>query len=575
MAVSYVPYLLPGTRKSAAEPPDPSWTKISRQIDELQRLSRRERDEKWGTDWVRDMKDFHSLSYAQGASPSYRPRVCLPELQYLMMSEATDLTNDSPKVYISIDGKRDESREMAFASCWRSAMVNNRIFDAVLWSQYCNPSFLHVGFNPNSRSGKGMVWVDAIDPDSFDADPHAHNDKTWQWTVREHFMYIDEIRRWWPERAKFIRTAGTDDDDDMTGGYGVTPELPPGSLRIDAPEGFESQRKGPRLKVRYCWVNDYTRERVEEIAGKETADGFSLVVEPREKWKFPHGRMIIECNQVVLADGPNFVPKLPDDDFSTFPFIGIWSIPHLDSLYGVSPIRYGRSAQDLAERMYTQLFESMVRTNNAQHFIPEDSGIDIDAYGGLPGEVQVYRGDKVPEMKWPTPMPQHMVSVPELLLQKVDRYQGFTDSRQGQASAGNVSSDLFDASVFQSQTITRMKARMLSESIQRLAQMLFAFMVEFKTEPDTFYPSTGKEEACTWQPVPDGSTCELFLDKTSVMPMSSTELKKLVMALAKTPLALPKETTYEIMGIPNAKQVAEDSDKQQEVALLSKLKRPR
>lgn len=552
--------------------------KISLQMDQLQRASMKERDLKLGQNWTQDMKDFYSLNYSSNTpTPSYRPRVIFPELQYLMMSEATDLTNDMPRVYISINGKRDEKREKAFAGAWRNGMVNNRIFEAVLWSQFVNPSWLQIGFDSNARSGRGAPWVRSRDPETVYPDPVAKNDKDWGWVMFEDFMFLDEIRRMWPEKGQHIKAGPGYDDVPETEGssYGLSFELPPGPLRINAPDGFENSRKGPKKRIRYLFVRDYARERVEEIAGVESANGFDLVIRPEMKWRFPHGRFIAECDGVILADGPNFVPKLPEDDFGTFPIIGIWSLPHLDSIYGPPPIRYGRSAQDLAERMYTQLFENMIRLNNGQTFIPEDSGIDIDAYGGLPGEVQTYRGDKTPEIKWPGQIPQHMTQIPELLLAKVARYQGFSDSRQGNAGQGNISTDMFDASVFQSQTITRMKARMLAESMSRLCHMYFLFMARFKMTPDTFQPAlSDKGQKCEWNPVDIDDDCQLQLDESSVKPMSSTALKQLVLALSKTG-SLPNKFIFETLGLPGADELAEDAEKQQQLAALAKLKRPR
>lgn len=347
MSITYVaaPILLGTENKTIAFPGD---KKISKQLDQLVRMSQTEREQKQGPNHVEEMKGLHNLNYYPStATPSFRPRVILPEAQFLMMCEATDLTNDTPKTYISVDGKSDEQREKAFNAAWRLGMFNNRIFDAVLWSQYCNPSWLQMGYAPDARSGKGMVWLNAIDPSTIFPDPHAKNDRDWAYVVTERYFYVDEIRRMFPEKGKYVKIGGGYDDYEENESEGsrfdLSMELPPGPLRVDAPEGFEHQRNGPRVRVRYAWVKDYARERVEEIAGVRAGEGFELVVQPKYKWRFPNGRFIVECNGIILADGPNFIPRLPEDDFGTFPFVGIWSMPHLDSIYGPPPIRYVKS----------------------------------------------------------------------------------------------------------------------------------------------------------------------------------------------------------------------------------------
>lgn len=576
--ISYGPVLLGEPKKS--DPVNPGERSIARQIDQLQRMSRQERGRQQGDQWVEEMRDFHELKYQSSSSaPSYRPRVILPELQYLLMSESTDLTNDTPRCYISVNGQRDEQRENAFNAAWRQGSVNNRIFDAVLWSQYCNPSWLQVGYAPDARNGKGMPWVRAIDPDQLDPDPHAKNDREWSYVVSERWFYVDEIRRTFPEQGWRIPMPPAPDEfsqEEQEGSrFDLSMELPDGPLRMDAPEGFESQRRGSRKKVRYLWVKDYARESIREIAGEQTARGFDLVMKPHYKWKYPNGRFIVECDGIILADGPNFVPRLPEDDFGTFPFVGIWSLPHLSGIFGPPPVRYGKGAQDIAEKMYTQLVENMIRSNNAQYWIPSDSGIDIDAFGGFPGEVQVYSGDKPPTMNWANPIPQHMTQIPEILLQKVARYTGWTPERQGQAGGGNISPELFDAAVFQSQSMLRMKARLLAESYQRLTSMFFYMMARMKLTEDTMKSARSKnEKPCVWSPIPGSAECDLEVDDVQLKALSSNMMKSLVMSLAKTGI-IPTKFLFETLELPNAAELADESTKQMELAAVSKLRKPR
>jgi len=567
-----------GTEKKSG--PSDAEQKISRQFDTLQRMAQQERVQRLGPNHIQEMKDFFELNYSSStATPSYRPTVVLPELQYLLMAEATDLTNDSPKCYISVDGKHDEAREKAFSAAWKQGAFNSRIFEAVFWSQFTNPGWLQMGFNSDTRNGKGSVWLRSRDPETVYPDPHAKNDRDWAYVILEDYFYVDEVRRMWPEQGHRIKVgAGYDDysDDEQAGSrFDLSMELPPGPLRVDAPEGFEHQRNGPRVRVRYLWIKDYAREVVRDIAGEETAQGLELAIRPIAQWKYPGGRFLVECNGITLSDGQNWTPRLPEDDFGTFPFFGVWSMPHPSSFYGPPPVRYGKGPQAIAERMYTQLIENMIRTNNVQCWIPRDSGIDIDAYGGQPGEVQVYDGDKPPTMTVPPQIPQHMTQIPEVLLQKVARYVGFTPERQGQAGDGNISPELFDASLFQSQSILRMKARMLAETYQRVTQMAFYMMARFKIEKDQLKaPRKEDDKGVVWTPIPGTTEAQIEMDETSVDALSGAMLKKLVPALAKMGM-LPAKYVLETMGIPNAEEIANAAEQQNALAALAKLKRPR
>ena len=71
-----------------------------RSIDELQRIATESRDDFLGDDWANEAKRFYSMEGLLGKAPSFRPQVQIPQLQMLSVSEATDLTDSSPKVYI-------------------------------------------------------------------------------------------------------------------------------------------------------------------------------------------------------------------------------------------------------------------------------------------------------------------------------------------------------------------------------------------------------------------------------------------------------------------------------------------
>src|SRR5580700_3069578 len=103
---TFVGYDVIGEKKS-----EPSYASadraITKQLDELERISTVERDKHLGRDYFRDIKDFYALNDDHRNWPSYRPSVKIPQLQTLVLNEATDITDASIKVYITKDGKSD------------------------------------------------------------------------------------------------------------------------------------------------------------------------------------------------------------------------------------------------------------------------------------------------------------------------------------------------------------------------------------------------------------------------------------------------------------------------------------
>src|SRR6266850_3201615 len=82
---------------------------VTRQLDELERISRQERDKHLGKDYFEDIKGFYDLEDDR-AGLSFRPQVRIPQLQTLVLNEATDITDSSIKVYITNEGRREEPR---------------------------------------------------------------------------------------------------------------------------------------------------------------------------------------------------------------------------------------------------------------------------------------------------------------------------------------------------------------------------------------------------------------------------------------------------------------------------------
>src|ERR1700689_1318002 len=81
-------------------------------LDELQRMSLDHRDKYLGTNWFPEVRDFYNLTGSGMRTPSFRPKVLIPQLQVMSISEAVELSDSSPKVYIydRMTGKVDDNR---------------------------------------------------------------------------------------------------------------------------------------------------------------------------------------------------------------------------------------------------------------------------------------------------------------------------------------------------------------------------------------------------------------------------------------------------------------------------------
>jgi hypothetical protein len=311
--------------------------------------------------------------------------------------------------------------------------------------------------------------------------------------------------------------------------------------------------------VRHCYCLDYTREKIEDHqlpSGEIVPGDFA--------WKYPNGRYICECEGWILRDGDNPFP------LKLFPVVPFWSTLPLYSIWAVPAVRYSKEIQHVAERLYTGMFENFVRLNNAVWFIDDRTGIDPEAFGGLPGEVQVINANSpVPQQVAPTPWPAHAVQAPQMLLDKQKELQGFTPARQGQPGAGNISPELFDESILRSQGITQLRGRLNAVAYQRIGELMFYTMLRYYRTQALYMKGASGYEIVKWPETNRPDQFDFEFDPETIVPFSKAMLRRLMPELRKMGM-MDVESGLDIAGIPKAEEVAKRIEHEQALAALAR-----
>lgn len=543
-----------------------------RAIDELQRIAADHRGQFLGQLHFKEVREFYNLTSHNMKQPSFRPMVNVPQLQLLTVREASDLSDISPRVYIAnpLTGKRDETRERAFQLQWTEAYVNYHLLFAILWSQLASVGFLQVGYDPFARDGLGEIWVHHRDPETVYVDPGATSDDDWQYVVLEDRMYPGQVRANWPETGQGVRAAPytTGQSEKHVGGYGFTlPEGPMsqvGLLRTD-------QYKGDgRVSVRSCFIFDETIEVVEAAAGGDAAAKVKAITPAASSLRkmYPNGRLVISAGHHCVADGDNPTPG------RQFPLIPIYGMPPMGHFYPPPPIKYSRDLQDLAGRFLSSTFENAIRVNNMVWFVDENTGVAEEAFGGLPGEIVTINSmSRIPEMRAPQSFPEHMVKMPLMLLDLQKELQGFTPSREGDPGAGNISADLYEASIFSSKDLTRMRGKLLARSVHRLAILLYRLMATHYVYGRNFFRTDETFEVIHWPPITgDTASNAVMIDEASLMPVSQAAMRRLAPVLRQLGV-LSAKGTLEALNWPAAADEAARIDRDNMLAAMARLRR--
>ena len=456
----------------------------SRQIDELVVLSENARREVYGPDADTDTANFYNLHERTRKSPTFRPHIMAPQLQMLLLADATDLTEGSVRICINHKKTgRDAAREKAFQEHWRQEFFNLQLLQAQVYANFSGTAWLQAGYDPLARRGEGVAWLRARAQKGVYSDSISPWPQDWSWQVIEDSIYLDEVRRRYPDHADAIRPR-TARAEALVGPPAGGIEMPPGpmSVTVRGLPGGEQYTSDGVLRIRTLYARDATLMEPTDVMKAAFAKRGMPV--PKSVPKYPTGRMIVDCEGTILVDGQAWLPL-----GEMWPAIPVWSIMPWDSVWCPSPVKYTRSLQDATERLMTQTYENAHRLNNGVWFIPEESGITADQFGGLPGEIVILspNSQRMPEIKYPPPMPAQMIDLPMKYLQLQRELQGFSQARQGNPGAGNISADLFNSAVSESQPISRMRAKLFSYSVQKVAEIIFWTMCKFYKNPRTFY----------------------------------------------------------------------------------------
>lgn len=228
--------------------------------------------------------------------------------------------------------------------------------------------------------------------------------------------------------------------------------------------------------------------------------------------------------------------------------------------------------QRLAQRFYSQIFENGLRMNNAIWVIDENTGIDIDGFGGLPGEVVTIKpGSRPPAPITPDAVGASALAAPEKLLSLQNDVLGFSASRQGSPGDGNISTDLFDSAVLQSSGLLQLAGRFLSETAGMVGTFMFDTMCKYQTKATLPYQGPESITLASWAGQVDPFTYDISLDESSVRPLSEAVIRKLTPDLMKAGV-VGTERGLRTLGYPDASGISDEQKTEQALAALAKVR---
>ena len=507
----------------------------------------------WGDQWPESL-------------PSFKAPIVINVIKSLLLQELSDLTDSRIKIYVQKDrtkGDRDKNVEKAIQAFWARQFCDLAVLFAALDAGIYPAGFIQVGWDPMLENGQGNVVLKARDPRSVYPDPDATDDTEGTYLITTDVMPLITIRRMWPEYGFNVKPEAAYSVE--VGKGERTPNRRLGSGFVTpvysgmSPARVEGYKKA-QAKVYTVLVDDPdVSEEIQEVQG---------VLKGVQRWKYPHRRMIQVANKRILYDGPN-------------PYEGSYLTrvvlqPPVHSYWPAQSIVSEFDAvQKAANKSDSMVVENAARLNGGFLAADADSGIDPKTWANIPGQLVLKKPGSQIQVQYPPPMPADMVQMGERLRGFIRETLGFPQSRLGVAGKGTVSSELTETEISQAMGLTRLRGRLVYQSVQRVVENLFRLMAIFYTTPRHLpYQSGNGWQTAPWEPVVERDAYGVHVDESSFQVRSKTMMQRLYLVLARLQ-QIGNEDLLKMLEIPDAEEVAARRKQDLLLQALAKMKQPK
>lgn len=345
---------------------------------------------KYDQNWMHYYRMFRGKQWTE-QRPAYRHSEVINLIFTNLQSQTALMTDSRPKISFVPQEPADLEfseiiNDLAEADWERNAWLMP-LCEVLLDAHLYGVGYSETGFNQNLDLGQGSATYESADPLECYPDPDAIdiNDKSMDGDKSSFFIHakaynVDKLKAKYPDKAEYIK-ADLDEfyKDDRTDIRRHRYRSPTDNRVIEGygPGQYSRQTNDMALLIT-CWVKDETivEEMVKTIddQGNET-DAYE------QRKKYPRGRKICICGDVVLHDGPN-----PYED-GEFPYEKLSNYLLPREFYGISEVENLESPQKTFNKLVSFALDVLVLMGNPVWIIPTSSGIDTDTVVNRPGMI--------------------------------------------------------------------------------------------------------------------------------------------------------------------------------------------
>lgn len=532
------------------------------------------------------------------AMPSYRAKIndnrCFANVE----SALPIITDNRPKAEVTANNPQDieivRMLKEAYDAKWDDLDLELKSTLAEKYALVYGEGYWKIWFNPLTNSPYGDVDVQVVSPKLIFPDPDSHDPlmKDARYICYHAPVMLNDIIARYPKMAAKLRKAHiekpVDDEGEGDGDEGGVR----GATAID--EGDEQTsttwnraRDLPNSLKTYItevWIDDKTLiehspdyivtpadnsavEMTEELLAKVQASGqeYEIVgakdlpklgLEDGTRWvrKYPNGRIIVYCHDVLLRDDPS--PYL----HGRSPYVRFFRYPVPDKNYFYGEIDMIKPLQDELNKRKSQIVDILQLTANPPIIVNIMSGLDTEKMTNRPGGIWTVNIPVDQAVKWlQTPnIPSALFLQTQQINSDIDTVSGIHDVTQGRKPTGITAGVAIESLQEAAQTRIRLAARFLEYSLKHAAELMLSIIWQYYREPRIIKKRIGNEweyeEVNFYNVELKGGVPSVAIKSGSTMPVNKSVMRQQAIQLFQVQ-AIDRRSLLEIFEWPDIEGV--------------------
>jgi hypothetical protein len=462
------------------------------------------------------------------AAPPWRVRMTVNKVRGIIRHEISRLTSNKPTFTVLPATTEDEDQaaarigEQIFEAAYADKHVAKVVRQAVWWASNCGTGFIKQYWDPDvllkepgpdGQPLRGDIIIERVSPFN---------------------IFVPNLEEEDLQKQPFIMHVTTKSPDFIKAAYGLE-KLPTVKAEIPIEDSF----------LNMIGAKNSMREQVVVI---------ECWIKPGGHKDFPNGGLVTLVGGQPIQVIKNGFPYAHGD----FPFYKIDIVP-TGKFYGESNTTDLLPLQKEYNRTKSQIIEAKNLMAKPRLIAPRGS-VNAKQISSEPGQVIYY----TPGLQPPTPLP--MDSLPNYVLQELDRLQQDMDDISGQheITRGNTPAQVTAATAItylQEQDDTKLAYAVASieESLQALGQHYLQFVTQFwdAARLVRIVGRDGAFEAQHWAGNALRGNTDIRVQSGSALPQSKAAKQAFVMDLLKLGV-IPPQQALEILDVGGIEKVYED-----------------